>query len=386
MKKILVVHNKYRNLGGEDTSVVNEVNFLKEHYRVEILYFENNITNYFSQFFYFITGKNLHSKKIFSRKLDSYNPDIVYVHNTWFKTSVSIFDELEKRNIKTVVKMHNFRYYCSRYFLQSKHIIDKKSCQACGLVYRKRRLLNKYFDDSIIKSIFLTIYSKKLIKKLNSSNVKPLVLTNFHKNFIRSKDIIKNKIDVIPNYLDTSLYKSKGTKENEKKYIVYAGRLSKEKGLPELISAFEKSNLNDVTLKICGEGPLEIKKYINKDIKNIEILGVLPNDEIRKIISNSLAVVTATKLFEGQPTLLCEASASGVISIFPKTGGIQEFFPSDNLFSYEQFNYEELTNKIELLKDRELINKQAALNSLLIKEKLDETELVKKFNEVFENE
>jgi hypothetical protein len=30
MKKILVLHNKYRFLGGEDTAVENEVEFLRE--------------------------------------------------------------------------------------------------------------------------------------------------------------------------------------------------------------------------------------------------------------------------------------------------------------------------------------------------------------------
>ena len=43
MKKILVIHNKYRNLGGEDIAVENEILLLKEKYEVEILYFDNNI-------------------------------------------------------------------------------------------------------------------------------------------------------------------------------------------------------------------------------------------------------------------------------------------------------------------------------------------------------
>ena len=46
-----------------------------------------------------------------------------------------------------------------------------------------------------------------------------------------------------------------------------------------------------------------------------------------KMINESKAVVTATKLYEGQPTLLCEASVSSVPSIFPDYGGISEFFP-----------------------------------------------------------
>ena len=39
MKKILVVHNKYQNLGGEDIAIKNEVEFLKKHFEIEELYF-----------------------------------------------------------------------------------------------------------------------------------------------------------------------------------------------------------------------------------------------------------------------------------------------------------------------------------------------------------
>ena len=82
------------------------------------------------------------------------------------------------------------------------------------------------------------------------------------------------------------------------------------------------------------------KKLKNKYSKNnIEFLGLIPNKESLKIIENSIAVITATKLYEGQPMLLCEASSLGVPSIFPNFGGISEFFPENNKLAFEQFNY-----------------------------------------------
>ena len=58
MKKVLVVHNKYQQLGGEDVAVENEIQFLKKFYNVRVIYFENKITNYFKQILYFILNKN----------------------------------------------------------------------------------------------------------------------------------------------------------------------------------------------------------------------------------------------------------------------------------------------------------------------------------------
>ena len=39
MKKILIVHNKYRHLGGEDIAVEREISFLKKRY--EFFYLKN---------------------------------------------------------------------------------------------------------------------------------------------------------------------------------------------------------------------------------------------------------------------------------------------------------------------------------------------------------
>ena len=46
---------------------------------------------------YIWTNKNLKSRKILEKVLDDFSPDLVYVHNTWFKASLVIFDVLKKR-------------------------------------------------------------------------------------------------------------------------------------------------------------------------------------------------------------------------------------------------------------------------------------------------
>ena len=94
MKKILVIHTKYRNLGGEDIAVDNEINFLKNFYDVKTIYFSNTLTKYFTQIVAFITNSNKSSLDLLKEQLESFQPDIVYVHNTWFKASLGIFNVL----------------------------------------------------------------------------------------------------------------------------------------------------------------------------------------------------------------------------------------------------------------------------------------------------
>jgi hypothetical protein len=139
MEKILVVHNRYKHQGGEDIAVESEINALKNLFEVKTLIFENNEIDIFSDLFNFIFNKNFKSAKKLNKILDEFNPDYVYIHNTWFKASVLIFDVLEKRKITTVVKLHNFRYDCTRHYLFKGHIRNEDVCSRCGAHKYKKK-------------------------------------------------------------------------------------------------------------------------------------------------------------------------------------------------------------------------------------------------------
>ena len=161
--RILILHNKYKNLGGEDIAVENEFNFLSNFYDVETLFYENNLKNYIFDFFSFITGKNFKSIKFLDQKVKSFQPDIVYVHNTWFKASTGVFNYLRKNNINTVLKIH-FRYFCTRSFRSSAHFSIGEMCPACGLFKKNMGYFNKYFKESFIKSIYVLPIRQKVLK------------------------------------------------------------------------------------------------------------------------------------------------------------------------------------------------------------------------------
>ena len=377
--KILIVHNKYSQLGGEDVAVDNEIELLSDYFNVETIFFKNEIKSYLSQFIYFIRNNNKTSVSELEKKIKEFQPDIAYVHNTWFKASLAIFNVLRKHNIKTLVKLHNFRYDCTRFFLKHNHLKTDHTCPKCGMINKRSSFFNKYFKESFLKSVFMIIYGKKYFKILNRYELKILVLTNFHKKYLTSLGIQSSKIYVFRNPIKINNKKLDNSKKN---YFVYSGRISEEKGVNELINAFLDSNIKDFGLKIVGDGP-DLKKLKNKYSKNnIEFLGLIPNKESLRIIENSIAVITATKLYEGQPMLLCEASSLGVPSIFPNFGGISEFFPENNQLAFEQFNYGDLLKKINMFCDSDFINKAGVENKNYIEDKLNSKNLVEQFKNI----
>lgn len=381
MKKILVVHNRYKILGGEDIAVDNEIEILKKYFEVKTLIFENKKTDIFSIIITFLLNRNPRSIKLLKKELQTFKPDVVYIHNTWFTASVGIFNTLSKSGVKTVIKVHNFRYDCTRNYLTSKYCIGTETCSKCGNTINSS-IFNKYFSESLIKSIFVIRYGKKYFKALKNPNVKIVVLTYFHKNYLKNLGFTDKNIHVLPNLPSSEVINKKNNENND---LVYAGRISKEKGVEELVEAFIKSQANNLNLVLIGDGPLK-QNLENRYSRhtNIKFLGQKTNFKTREIIANSKAVITATKLFEGQPTLLCEASITGIPSIFPNFGGIHEFFPEHTELSFKQFDYLDLQEKIKLLIGSSF-EKEGINNKNFLTDRLNEEIIIKKFMDIVDD-
>ena len=376
MKKILIVHNFYKEFGGEDSNIYEEINFLKKKYKVSFFYEENKKALNFYDLLSFIFLSNVKTNKKFVDTVNDFNPDIVYIHNTWFKISLGIFKILKRKKIKVILKIHNFRYYCGKHLTAKKHLNSNERCHACGFEKPFLFFFNKYYSESITKSILLYFYSLKFFKILKNYPITLFVLNNFHKKKLISEGINYEKVHV--NYNPINL--ENDVSEDRSLYLVYAGRISKEKGVEEVIKSWMNSEVSHYDLYIIGEGSLKIpleKKYINK---NLHFLGQLSNEKVLDYIRNAKAVVTATKLYEGQPRILCEASSLGTVSIYPSFGGMDEFFPKLYKYSFKQFDYQDLEKKLNLLNDKVVFEEETEKITINILQKLDKDKIYSKFS------
>ena len=182
------MHTKYRITGGEDIAVDNEVKSLEKVFDIETLYLSNqDIDSYIKQIKYFLFNNNPEINEKLINKINEFRPDLIYVHNTWFKASLGVFKIINSYNLRSLVKLHNFRFDCGRYLFKSNHLKNNIVCPACGLSNKDTILLNKYFKDSYFKSILLIIYSKKYYKILKKSKI--VTLTNFQKYFLVEMDL-----------------------------------------------------------------------------------------------------------------------------------------------------------------------------------------------------
>ena len=382
MKKLLLINTKYKILGGEDANIIEEYKFLEKNFDVQFLEFDNSKRLSFFDILAFFLNSNIQSNKEVSKIIKNFNPEVIYIHNTWFKLNLGIFKLLNKHpEIQVIIKIHNLRYDCSRHFIKKAHLKGKAFCYACSMEDSSTFFFNKYYKDSWVKSLLLWRYSKKYINILRKFPLKILVLNDFHKKYLSNLNVDNNKI---LNYYNP-IFSHKNTYNPDSDYLVYAGRLNREKGLTELLKAWRSSETEDMKLVIIGAGELHGPLNVEYSSDNIIFLGELNNNETKDYIRNSRAVITATKMYEGQPRLLCEASSYGVPSIYPSFGGMDEYFPEDYSYSFIQFDYKDLVTKIEELQNKNKLIKESKRVFDYIETQFSTENASKVFNEILRN-
>ncbi len=139
-------------------------------------------------------------------------------------------------------------------------------------------------------------------------------------------------------------------------FILYAGRLSPEKGCHNLIDAYNKIK-TEVKLVIAGASNDEsyFKVLKNKANKNIIFLGHVSTDILAELYSNALVYILPSES-EGLSISLLEAMSYGCCVL---TSSITENLDviADCGIAFEPGNVEMLSNKLNLLlKDRALID------------------------------
>jgi glycosyltransferase involved in cell wall biosynthesis len=316
--RILLIHNRYTQSGGEDAVFDNEEHLLKENgINVKTVIFENKETRTVAD------RIKLFAKSIFSLSsfysikevINTFKPDIIHIHNLFYNASPSIVWAAKLKKIPVVITSHNFRLICqSALLLRSGNVCEKcrnKIIPYWGLIYRCFR---NSLSESFVLTTILTIH--KLIGTWRKGVSAFIVLTPFAAEIIEksSLKISKQKIYIKPNWtfaISTSCFERKN-------YFLYVGRLSVEKGILFLIDMFKE---NGMLLHIIGDGPL-VEEIRNVKEQNIVWLGSQPREQVLKNMAESKALVFSSRCYENFPMVIIEAFATGTPVIAPSLGSI----------------------------------------------------------------
>jgi glycosyltransferase involved in cell wall biosynthesis len=255
--------------------------------------FSNNVVK---QIFYFIYN-NFTSLNWIIFNHNIFNS--FFIALKFYKYFINYNDKMNKNNnIKKIFYFHTFWEYYIHYVP-----------------------LPSYISKFILKLLNRKVIENSDIVLVANEYVKNYILQNYFKNF--NNDII-NRIKVLPLPLNVIFWEDKELEIDQtlrnKKYIMYAGRLAKEKNLFFLIDIFKEISLMDNSFEfyICGDGP-DKNKLVNYVIKNnlqhkVIFTGYLDQELIRRYYKFSQAVLFVSKT-ETLGLVLLEAMAQKTLVI-----------------------------------------------------------------------
>lgn len=194
---------------------------------------------------------------------------------------------------------------------------------------------------------------------------------------------------------DTTMFSSAYRKENyfsqnDRKVILFVGRLEEVKGVEYLIDAMEYT---EAKLVIVGGGSLEVslKKRAERFGERIEFLGPKTHAELKEIYPSAdvfvmSSVTTQKGAKEGFGLVMLEAMASGVPVVAFASGGIPQLITHDvNGLLCEEKDIKTLAENINsVLSDEELRNRLIQNGNRTVKE-YDYKEIAKKYSRIYED-
>lgn len=302
--RILIVNNEYLIKGGTDNYVILLYKLLIKKGHEVFLYKENSssinsLKKKLSTSFNLFFSKNDNLYKLIS----SYKPDICHINNIFPLINFSIIKICKEKKIPVIQTIHDFRY------INLDGIYDRKYKSKCLFFRYVNDIFKRKYHNSYLASLILGLSLIKEIK--NIDNIDYFIFPNkFSRNIFKKYFNIKGKHSILPHFV--SYHKITNFKKSN--FFIYVGRISREKGIYELVNVFK--TLPNLNLKVIGKCPLTSRLKLLKS-PNIEFLDYVSDREKYKLLKSALFCVIPSKVEELGPLVLIESFMCGTPVIVP---------------------------------------------------------------------
>jgi len=319
--KILLCHNFYQQTGGEDRSFADERRMLLAHGHQVVEYTRHNDE------VDAIGPGALAAQTIWSRRtyreirelIRRQRPDVVHCTNTFPLISPAVYDAARAEGTPIVQALRNYRLLCPAAVLMR----EGRVCQACMGArvpwpavrhgcYRNSRAA------SAVTAGMLTWH--RLRRTWQRSVDVYFTLTEFARQKFIEGGFPAERVLVKPNCIDPD----PGIGTGDGGYFVFVGRLSPEKGVDTLLSAWEQVDPSK-SLKIIGDGPLapHVRAACER-LPNVQWCGALAHEDTLAVIGRAAALVMPSRWYETFGRTIIEAYAKGTPVVASNLGAMAD--------------------------------------------------------------
>jgi glycosyltransferase involved in cell wall biosynthesis len=321
-ERILLVHNRYLERGGEDAVFEAEGRLLERHGHRVWRYERDNRE---------IAGAgNLRTaaRALWSREdhraigelARRERIEVVHFHNTFPLISPAAHYASREAGAAVVQTLHNFRLLCANGLF----FRDGRACEAClGKAVPWPGVVHRCYRGSAGASAAVAGVTT-LHRALGTWHTQVdafVALSRFARDRFVAGGLPAERIEVGGGFVEGDVAAPAGPPDG---HFLYVGRLSEEKGVRVLLEAWRKY-AGPHPLRIHGDGPLraEVEEATRRDPR-ITWLGARPRAEVLDAMRRAHALVFPSLCYENFPVVLAEAQAAGLPVVASRLGSAAE--------------------------------------------------------------
>jgi len=320
VERVLQIHTRYREPGGEERVVEAERRLLEgAGLSVRQVIFDNAELREARSLAgdLRIAGSAIWSRSAQRRVgalVDAFGPQVVHVHNTFAAASPSIYRAVGGTPV--VQTLHNYRFVCPA----ATAFRDGHACTDCvGRPIPWPAVLHACVRGSRAQSAVAatTLALHRAVGTFEHGIAAYVALTSFQRQVMVDGGLPADRIRVIANFHEPDPGVGRGPRDG----VLYVGRLTAEKGLGPLIRAAAQQPR---IVRVAGAGPLVDPVERSAAAGHIGYLGTLEASAVLAELRGAVALVLPSVWFEGFPLVILEAYATGTPVIASRIGSLAE--------------------------------------------------------------
>jgi glycosyltransferase involved in cell wall biosynthesis len=313
--RILVVHNRYQQRGGEDAVAEDEAALLAAGgHDVSTVFVSNDaIASLADKVRAAVNVADGPAAALVVEAVRRHRPDVVHVHNFFPLISPQVHARVRALGPATVQTLHNFRITCAGGLL----LRAGQPCELCVEGSALNAVAHRCYRGSFLGSAATAhmIARHKCERTWQRHVDRFIALSHFGRGIFERAGVPAGKIVVKPNAVDDPGASSGARRAG----VLYVGRLSEEKGVAVLAAA---ARLTSAVITVVGDGPL--RTLASSAPTTLTFAGAMPRGEARAMMARAAAVVVPSICYENFPAVVAEAFAAGTPVIASRIGALAE--------------------------------------------------------------
>jgi len=328
--KILEVHNRYLQRGGEDSASDHIAKALSHDHTLERCHFESKewkqpaAPGVWLQ--PFLIWRNPAALAKIKAAHEGLQPDLWVVHNVFPVASAAVYELARQLGVPVIYFGHNFRPFSVNGYCWAG---QRLAPQGLHGNYWPEILAGSWQNSRLKTAVFARVLRKLRVSGWLDSIKAWVAISDFMRERYIEAGVPADRVFTLRHSWD--LVNQKAAVFEDNGCVLYLGRLSHEKGIPVLLEAWQKfrttqpPNTQLSRLVIAGEGPLQhlVEKAAATD-PSIRFEGYVAGDRKTELLRSCRAVVVPSVWWEALGLVVYEAYDYAKPVLAARSGGLSE--------------------------------------------------------------